>query len=189
MQKITPPADNTFVPVYNEDPDVDVYLNTKALPRIQLIYTATSAPDNTTAFNLVHDPAFNPANQIVIEAPTNTAQFTNEAVVGSGANLFYTSYGAGQFSVVSQSSTAAYLVVAEVWYPGWTATINGRPTDIFRADSAFMSVVVPSGENTVVFSFTSPWLTVGAIITVATLIISLATMFVLSRNPNLSSNS
>jgi hypothetical protein len=170
--KNSPPADSSFVPVYNEDPNVDVYLNTNAMSRIQLITDAVFTTDTKTAFDQIHDPVFDPTTQVILETP---AGFTTPAALGdpaSATNLFYTAYGAGHFSLVADATQAAYVVAAEVWYPGWTATVNGQTVPILRANTAFMAVAVPPGESKVDFQFTSPMLNIGAGLTLLTLVVS-----------------
>jgi hypothetical protein len=51
------------------------------------------------------------------------------------------------------SSAKGLLVLADPWYPGWEATVNGKSVDVLHADVAFRGVVVPSGHSTVVFTF------------------------------------
>jgi hypothetical protein len=168
--KNAPPADNTFVPVFNEDPDVDVYLNTNAMPRVSLVYDYILADDSESAFNDIHASGFNPASQVVIEA-SNLQPLVSSEQASTPANLYYTAYTSGQFSVVAQTPTPAFVVLAEVWYPGWTATINGAPAQILRANTAFMAVQVPAGESTITFQFASPLVTIGLTITLATLVL------------------
>jgi hypothetical protein len=45
------------------------------------------------------------------------------------------------------------LVLAEIWFPGWTATVNGQATVIERANYLFRSVPVPAEQCEVVFNF------------------------------------
>jgi hypothetical protein len=170
--KDKPPADFTFIPIFNEDPDVDIYLNTNAMPRVSLIYDAIITNDPA---KIVFSPTFNPASQVVLDQPPNhlTIQPPNHPT----SNLFYIEYQAGHFTVVAQTSSPAYLVFSEVWYPSWNATINGKPAAILKANTAFMAVEVPAGESTVTFNFTSPTLTIGVIITFITLIASFYFLF------------
>ena len=172
--KDSPPADNTFVPVFNEDPQVDIYLNTNAMPRLHLIYAPTFVGDDAAAFNLIHEPAFDPSAQVVLEAPAAGFTPPDPGLLRQPSNLFYTGYGPGQFTVAVESPAAGYLVLAEVWYPGWQAKVNGQATPILRADSAFMAVAVPAGGSTVDFRFTSSMLGLGGLITLGTLSATLA---------------
>jgi hypothetical protein len=59
--------------------------------------------------------------------------------------------------------------LAEQFYPGWRATVDGRPAEIARWGGAFQSVAVPAGEHTVAFEFRSRWLGLGAGISGASL--------------------
>ncbi len=70
---------------------------------------------------------------------------------------------AGQVRIVEYGRTAAtlhvtapapaYLVLADAWYPGWTATVNGEPAPIFRSNLIFRALPVPAGESAVEFRF------------------------------------
>lgn len=179
--KNSPPADSTFVPVFNEDPDVDVYLNTNAMPRVSLIYDPVVVESGDAAFVAVHSPTFNPASQVVLEFPIPDSQFAILNSPDSPSNLFYTDYRPGHFAVVAQTPSPAYLVFAEVWYPGWQATVDGQPVSIIRANTAFMAVSAPAGESAVEFTFTSSMLTVGVIITAVTLLACAAALFALRK--------
>lgn len=54
---------------------------------------------------------------------------------------------------------------------GWTATVDGEPTDVMCADTAFMAVKVEGeGEHEIVLSFETPYLRLGAYLTLAGLL-------------------
>jgi uncharacterized membrane protein YfhO len=63
-----------------------------------------------------------------------------------------------------RSSTPSLLVVAEAWYPGWRATVNGVPTEVLPANVWMRAVRVPAGESRVDLYYVEPSLLRGAAI-------------------------
>jgi hypothetical protein len=61
-----------------------------------------------------------------------------------------------------ESPTAALLVLAEAWYPGWTARVNGQPAPCLPGNVWMRVVPVPAGHSTVELTFTCTYLSLGA---------------------------
>jgi hypothetical protein len=59
----------------------------------------------------------------------------------------------GRVDVVTTSTSAAHLVLHDVYYPGWVAEIDGKPTPIVRAGMLFRAVEVPPGTHHIMFRF------------------------------------
>ena len=51
------------------------------------------------------------------------------------------------------SSSSAFLVLSDVYYPGWKATIDGKPTHIFKTNYILRGVQLPPGKHVVRFEF------------------------------------
>jgi uncharacterized membrane protein YfhO len=58
-------------------------------------------------------------------------------------------------------------VLSENFYPGWQASLNGRPARIYEVDGALRGIVVNAGENRVVLDYAPAWLAPGALLTFA----------------------
>jgi hypothetical protein len=56
------------------------------------------------------------------------------------------------FDVDAAGPTIA--TVAQAWYPAWTATLDGLPAKVWRANHAFQAVEVPAGRHRVVLRYT-----------------------------------
>lgn len=54
---------------------------------------------------------------------------------------------------------------------GWTAKVNGKATDVERVSEGFMAVRAEKGENTIVFSYETPGLKAGIILSISSAII------------------
>ncbi|HEY6524519.1 MAG TPA: YfhO family protein, partial [Solirubrobacteraceae bacterium] len=71
----------------------------------------------------------------------------------------------GQRAVIHATATAPSLVVlTDDFYPGWSATVDGRPATVHRVDYLLRGVAVPSGSHTIVFTYRPASWTVGWII-------------------------
>jgi hypothetical protein len=59
----------------------------------------------------------------------------------------------GEFSFKVSTTTDALLSLANTYYPGWQAKIDGQKTEILAANINAQAVLVPQGEHTVEFKY------------------------------------
>jgi hypothetical protein len=64
--------------------------------------------------------------------------------------------GKVQIDLSAPAPAGSSLVVSENYYPGWTATVDGKTARIGRADYTFIGVELPQGARTIELNFTSP---------------------------------
>jgi hypothetical protein len=83
----------------------------------------------------------------------------------------------GTVTVTVETENPGWLVLADTDYPGWTATIDGEPGEIQRANLTFRAVEVPAGAREVRFEYRPGWLLPGIVIS----LISLVLMMLLFR--------
>jgi hypothetical protein len=69
-------------------------------------------------------------------------------------------------TVVLRSSAPAegWVVLADVWYPGWQAQVDGQPAPVWRADTLFRAVQVPAGSHTIKFTYRPVSFWLGAVV-------------------------
>jgi hypothetical protein len=71
--------------------------------------------------------------------------------------------------------SGGFLRVGARWASGWSATVDGEPAEVLRADGVFRGVVVPPGRHTVAFSYRNPeemlgrWVAGGAAVAIVAL--------------------
>jgi len=122
--------------------------------------TARRVPEGT-AIERMRAPEFDPRREVLLydEPPTSGADadsFAGEATV--------LRHEPTEVEIAVRASDPGYLVLTDNYYDGWTATIDGAPTQVFRANHTFRAVAVPAGEHTIVFRFEPRALRAGAMI-------------------------
>jgi uncharacterized membrane protein YfhO len=58
--------------------------------------------------------------------------------------------------------------MSDAWYPDWTATVDGKPEPIYRADYAFRAFVAPAGQHEIKLTYYDPHYVMGRTISLTT---------------------
>lgn len=121
---------------------VNVYVDPGALPRARVVPCVKGVPDGAAAFAAL--TAEDPRRTVLVEGGTDgCVEETGAAAIVRYANT----------EVEVAATGPGTLVLADTWFPGWTATLDDAPVDIARADVLFRAVTLPPGEHTVVFRY------------------------------------
>ena len=73
--------------------------------------------------------------------------------------------GKVQMELSAPAPAGSSLVVSENYYPGWIASVDGKPGRIGRADYSLIGVELPEGARKVELNFTSPAYQRGKVVT------------------------
>ncbi len=65
-----------------------------------------------------------------------------------------------------QAEQPGWLVLADIWYPGWKATIDGVETPVLRANYLFQGGPDAGWDHRVDFSYRPLWFYLGLSVTV-----------------------
>jgi hypothetical protein len=140
-----------FELAFDGDPELNVYRNRLALPRAQLVGRAVLAGSHDEAMRLIQRPGFDPTVEVVLEGTGNDLPAAPAAPqVGSAR---YLPGSSDAFAVEVSPSAPGYLLLSEVWYPGWRAWVDGREERVLRADYLFRAVRVEPGDRVVELRF------------------------------------
>jgi hypothetical protein len=170
-------------PLY-EDARWRVYENTAALPRAFLVTSAAIARQDQDVMAWMDDEAFDPRRMAILErgdattaigaeAPWPGWQLVQDAPPGEAR---VERYGTEEIVVRTVAATDGFLVLLDPYYPGWVATVDWQPAEIYRADYLFRGLFVPAGEHTVRFSYQPVPFRIGAALGAATIVL-LAAVF------------
>jgi hypothetical protein len=79
-----------------------------------------------------------------------------------GSDAAIVAFSPERISVSTRAEAAGILVLAEAWYPGWTARVDGRPASVFPVNGWMRGTLVPAGAHAVTLEFHSRYLAAGA---------------------------
>ena len=133
-----------------------------------VIVKAGDAP----VLNTVLDPRFEAARVALVDSAAPVAGAPVSGMPpATGIAVHTASYAPGRVSLTlaSPAPAGSALVVSENYYPGWTATVDGKSAPVVRTDFVLMGVPLPAGATRVELAFTSPSYERGKAITLAAL--------------------
>lgn len=123
----------------------------KYLPRAFVVYDAMVISDEAKLKLYMGSDQFDPAKTVVLEeVPPVLAQEGGE---GGSWSAAITSYRLNSIAVDVSMPRDGYLVMSEIYYPGWVATVDGAPERVYRADWNLRAIPMRSGQHKVEMKF------------------------------------
>ena len=167
-------------PVYDQN-GVLVLRNENALPRAWLVAEA-EAVDADEALNRIRGQGkpFDPRRTALLELPPHSLPALPGGQISSAATARIAAYENNRLVVDTVADTASVLIVSEINYPGWVATVDGARTPIMTTDFLLRGVTLPAGSHRVEMRYTAPAARTGAFISVVSLLV-IGALFVYDR--------
>lgn len=154
VPKGQPPGGEGIWPVFIADPKVDLHLHTRALPRAWLVYRTEVVGAQAEALPRILAPDFAPEEVAVVEG--------GSSLQGKGrGRIAVLRLEPDRLELAVETDAPALLVLSEVFYPGWQAFLDGRPTPIYRTNFTFRGVFIPPGSHHLVLRFRPASLALG----------------------------
>lgn len=88
-------------------------------------------------------------------------KFSLEKKENTSSSFVYDSYGFESEITLDRPQLVFFSVP---YSSGWTAQVNGKPADVEKVSYGFMAVRCDEGENTITFSYTTPGIRAGIVI-------------------------
>lgn len=77
-------------------------------------------------------------------------------------------YKAQDITIHSKTAGNRLIFMSDAWYPDWSATVDGKPEPIYRADYAFRAFVAPAGTHEIKLTYSDSHYTMGRSISLIT---------------------
>jgi hypothetical protein len=147
-----------------------VYENRSALPRAFLVYRTRVLRSREEMDHALGDPEFDPSAVALLDGegpdlsgPPDPAPAVRIA-----------DYQPERVVIEVSTRYDGVLILADAWYPGWEASVDGTSTKILRGDLLLRAIPVPAGRHQVIFRYRPTSFRVGLMVSGASFIIAIS---------------
>ncbi|NLW50329.1 MAG: YfhO family protein [Candidatus Brocadiaceae bacterium] len=152
--------------------DVHIFENPRALPRACIVHRASRAVDDRSAGAILRDAErFDPRERILLHDDAEPPLWLDDGTQGADESVRIIRDDGDRIRLAAELSRPGYVVLADQHYPGWTATVDGRPAALLRANVAVKAVRLPPGRHEVVLEFRPRSFRVGLLATLGGLVV------------------
>jgi hypothetical protein len=195
-----PSADTGNFELRDEIDGTFAFENQRVAPRAFVVHDVAvvrNADAAEAAFRAVSDRFGNgalkvtrldPLERAIVEAEAEQiprALREGSACVPAGDSVEVVAYEPDRVVIDVDTACPGLVVLSDVYYPGWRATVDGRPTEIYPTDLALRGVVVGAGHSRVVMTYRPAsfrvGLTVASFAVVAALLVGVCSIVIARR--------
>lgn len=141
--------------------------HTTRLPRAFFVYAVHSVRSEQELLEYIKSSAFDHRTTAVIEQPLVLPQPRGTPQ----AHVHVRSYSNNHIVLEAETSHDGFLVLSEIFYPGWKAYIDNGETPLYRTNYNLRGMLVPAGTHTIDVRFEPTTFRNGMWVTIATLTI------------------
>jgi hypothetical protein len=160
--------------------DAYLYENQNVLPRAFAVPGFRLAPNTAAALEAMVAPDFDPEREVLLVvgegreaiAPGEGSASLDPA--GFSASVEVIHYEPLRVIIDAETNQPGFLVLSDLYYPGWEATADGEPVPIYEASAAVRAVPLEAGAHTVEFRFRPRPLLYGAVVSLASALVLVA---------------
>jgi len=149
---------------------VYLYRLQEAGPRAWLAGEAIVEPDMERTLEELGSAGFDPGRQVLL--PAVPLGFGESAQCGG--QVAYRQRAPEELVLDVTTEQPCFLVLGELYYPGWRATVDGQTVPVLRADGILRAVGVAPGSHQISLTYRPSALGWGALISLVTLLAAVA---------------
>jgi hypothetical protein len=166
------------LPIAYEDEHLTIYENEAVLPRTFVVHETYVAPSGQAVLECLVSDDFDPQQTVILEErpPYPIAGISGLPPDSSWARVI--SYLPHEVMVEARAFQDGFLFLADAYYPGWKAYVDGEEEKIYAANYLFRAVFLPSGEHKVEFRYKPPSYKIGLVVSSLTLLVFWAVILV-----------
>jgi hypothetical protein len=157
------------------DGHVTLFENLHVLPRALLVPQSRIEviPNEAGELQRLRDPSFDPVNAVIVSSDAPTP----DTATGEPGNLIRFEEGTNWVRLEASAATPSVLVLNQIYYPGWSAYVDGKKAPVFRANYAFTGTFIDAGRHIVEFRFLPVTFLAAAAVSVVTILFAVAAVY------------
>ncbi|HXG66516.1 MAG TPA: YfhO family protein, partial [Blastocatellia bacterium] len=134
---------------------LSLYENPDAMPRSFFVERVLRVQNAEESMRAMQVPDFNFRTTAVIEGGSKlTLDESESQLPASGTGVAkIVEERRNYVRIETENEKDGVLILSDNDYPGWRATVDGEPVEIFRANYTMRAVHVPAGRHNVTFEF------------------------------------
>lgn len=158
--------------VFNKN-NTYIYENEQVLPKTFVVYNVKTLPEKEVIKELKSE-SFNPIDAVILEQEqkTNSETLSEEGF----ERVEIKEYSPNEIVLEANITLPGFLVLSEIYYPGWKVHIDEEQQEIQKAYHTLRAVYLDEGQHTVRFTYDPLSLRIGSWITFFTSILLVVTI-------------
>jgi hypothetical protein len=155
-----------------------LYKIDRPVPRLYFVNKSSHENDPEKILRRLASREFNPAQEVILNRDPGIT--SNGELVATGEIVRYDHQSV---TIRAALNNSGVLVLADSFYPGWKAYVDGKETAILKANHFFRALSLSQGQHMIEFKYEPLSFRIGLIVSLMTaLCIVLASVFLFLRN-------
>jgi uncharacterized membrane protein YgdD (TMEM256/DUF423 family) len=162
LTRVFPPGDPL------PEGQVQVYAMGDPFPRAWVVHAVEVIPDEGAALARLSADEFDLRQAAVVARPPDTSLPGPR----DGSSARVTAFGPNEIRIEIDAAADGLLVLSEIYYPGWRASVDGVPAPLIQTDGLLRGIPVPRGHHTVRMWYAPASVWLGLVISALGLVVS-----------------
>lgn len=168
-----------YINIYKKD--YYLYKDRNTLPRAYIVNAAKVIPNKKEIFKILQSKNYKPKEYVMLEIDPKVPLKNGEGF----RSVYFNLYEPDKIKLKTNFSSPAYLVLSEIWYPGWKAYDNGLETEIFKTNYVFRSIYVKKGLHDISFVYDPDSYKVGKAISILSLLTVIGSLVYINKRSSI----
>jgi hypothetical protein len=154
------PSNAGQVEIFRGSSGLNVYRNPDPSPRVWAVHQAVQVSGKDSVTRALISPDFDPSRQTFVDSPPPKLD-----TCGRPDHVRLVERQSNRLVIEADMACRGMVIASETFGPGWRATVDGHPAQIYEAYSVLRGVVVDSGRRRIEMHYLPKSVLTGAIMT------------------------